>query len=77
MVHFSPAPSTPLTRSAMKTISETGTELTSGNKRLEEAAEDAAKHEVRPESENFVQNSNKDLDHNNTFLTCRSAWRAS
>ena len=31
----------------MKTISETGTELTAGNKRLEEAAEDAAKHEVR------------------------------
>ena len=31
----------------MKTISETGTELSAGNKRLEEAAEDAAKHEVR------------------------------
>merc|ERR1719300_1624461 len=30
----------------MKTISETGTELSAGNKRLEEAAEDAAKHEV-------------------------------
>ena len=75
MVHFSPAPSTPLTRSAMKTIAETGTELTSGNKRLEEAAEDATKHEVRPETENFVQNCNKDLD-NHTVLTCRSAWRA-
>ena len=34
----------------MKTISETGTELTAGNKRLEEAAEDAAKHEVRQQS---------------------------
>ena len=73
MVHFSPAPSTPLTRSAMKTIAETGTELTSGNKRLEEAAEDAAKHEVRPG--NFVQNCNRDLDIITQF-TRRSALRA-
>jgi len=42
----SPAPSTPVTRSAMKTTRETGAELSVGKRRLEEAAEDAAKHEV-------------------------------
>ena len=31
----------------MKTIAETGTELSVGNKRLEETSDDAAKHEVR------------------------------
>ena len=43
----SPAPSTPVTKSAMKTTRETGSELSVGKRRLEEAAEDAAKHEVR------------------------------
>ena len=32
--------------SAMKTIAETGTEVSAGNKRLEEVTEDGAKHEV-------------------------------
>merc|ERR1719266_287723 len=43
------APSSPVTRSAMsamKTIAETGTEVSAGNKRLEEVTEDGAKHEV-------------------------------
>ena len=42
----------------MKTIRETGAELSVGKRRLEEAAEDAAKHEVRDRQKALLPNKN-------------------